>query len=83
MPNRRLNMSLSLTVTGVTMFDIVRGHPTAIKSDEKFGYDAQGKRIFALDEVRNILDLNTREKTGQSLIPTSLLNTPGYEVDGQ
>lgn len=62
------------------MFDIVRGHSTAIKSDEKFGYDARGEKAFALDELRNILDLNTREKTGQSLIPTSLVNTPGYEL---
>lgn len=60
------------------MFDIVRGHPTAIKADDIFGYDDKGKKVFALDSLRNILDLNTGEKTGQWLMPSA--NTPGFEI---
>jgi hypothetical protein len=62
------------------IFDIVRGHPTAVKSDDKFGYDANGDKVFALDSLRNILDLKTGEKTGQWLMPSSLANTPGFDV---
>jgi hypothetical protein len=64
----------------MTVFDIVRGHPSAIKSDDKFGYDVNGEKVFGLDDKRNILDLKTGKKTGQWLMPSSLANTPGFEI---
>lgn len=47
-------------------------------ADNEFAYGADNQKLYALDIDRNLLDLETGEKIGKWLIPTSLVNTPGY-----
>ena len=59
--------------------DIVRDPKSKIfRADKEFAYGADNQKIYALDNDKNLLDLKTGEKIGKWLIPTSLLNTPGY-----
>jgi hypothetical protein len=61
------------------MFDLVHGDPTIRFADNDFAYDAQKEKVYGLDGLKNLLDLETGEKIGKSLTLTSLVNTPGYE----
>jgi len=62
------------------MLDTVRGHPTIVYADNEFAYGVNKQKVYRLDELKNLLDLETGEKIGKWLIPTSLANTPGYEI---
>jgi hypothetical protein len=61
------------------MFDTVQG-PEVFFADKEFAYDADKKKIYRLDDRKNLIDLKTGKKIGKSLILTSLANTPGYEI---
>jgi hypothetical protein len=65
------------------MFDTVRGHPTIVFADNEFAYDINKEKIYRLDDLKNLIDLETGEKIGKWLMPTSLANTPGYELKTQ
>ncbi len=62
------------------MLDHVIGHLTIVFADNVFAYDAQKQKLYKLDELKNLLDLKTGKKIGKWLIPSSLANTPGYEL---
>jgi hypothetical protein len=62
------------------MLDTVRGHPTIAYADDEFAYDVNKQKLYRLDELKNLTDLETGAKIGTWLIPTSLANTPGYEI---
>lgn len=62
------------------MLDRVNGHPTIVYADNEFAYDAQKQKLYKLDELRNLFDLKTGEKIGKWLMPSSLANTPGFEI---
>jgi hypothetical protein len=62
------------------MFDTVQGHPTVVLADNEFAYSADKKKLYRLDERKQLLDLETGKWIGLSLIPSSLANTPGYEI---
>jgi hypothetical protein len=62
------------------MLDHVIGHPTIVYADNEFAYDAQKQKPYKLDELKNLLDLKTGEKVGKWLMPSSLANTPGFEI---
>jgi hypothetical protein len=62
------------------MLDLIHGHPTLCFADNEFAYNAKKERIYRLDGLQNLLDLETGEKIGKSLMLTSLANTPGYEI---
>jgi hypothetical protein len=63
-----------------TMLDLVTGHPTIVFADNEFAYDKNKQKLYRLDARKNLLDLKTGAKIGKRLIPSSLANTPGYEV---
>ena len=62
------------------MLDYVNGHPPIVYADNEFAYDAQKQKLYKLDELKNLLDLKTGEKIGKWLMPSSLANTPSYEL---
>jgi len=65
---------------GTTMFDTVKGHSTIVLADNAFAYNADKQKLYRLDERKQLLDLETGKWIGLSLIPSSLANTPGYEI---
>jgi hypothetical protein len=65
------------------MLDHVNGRPDIVYSDSEFAYDANRPKLYRLDELKNLIDLKTGQKIGKWLMPTSLANTPGYELKAE